>query len=593
MKEVSNKISSIKQLQTKMEKYDVEIPKFTNKFDTNISEQLDIIGKKTKQLDDIKNFESYTTENLIKLWSNLDEINHIFKNIIYEIDNISGKHQHELVLNITDLNLKKINDLHANIKVTFNKYCNESDILDVEIVKKIQEILYKKFTWDKSKVKNNIDELSNLTKKYIYSISLYTILIQRVIDKCIPYGIDICEYILNQVEDVKDYILTCDEKIKKIPKHMVQSNVRLKTFGLTPNGPSDKLSNITKSIFKSSVKTISGLDTIAKKEKICIVLLNSIINHPIEFSLWKLIDWDTAKKYTQNENDGVAQKTIDRLTTIAFKNLGNGKKWDFSIKHFGSIDSKYFVILENISYDDFRIYSIYKETIPIQGGGKKEIKLERNQISEFIEYVKNDGVYNNNTRVSVYNAMQEKKMLNNMFLPIKFNINNINTKSQIIDSKYLRNALEIQLKKEFDNIIKKSFKDGVNVKSTKDLGKIIHDQKMSDIFNNILMEQYDIYTFKNKDNANPFPFAETLQTFLAILYQLNTQFTRKMHDSFVATEIDKNIFEESNANAKKLQLQKIFNDIITPLLKRLISDESNIYQSLIYKNSLLKLQVVN
>jgi len=114
---------------------------------------------------------------------------------------------------------------------------------------------------------------------------------------------------------------------------------------------------------------------------------------------------------------------------------------------------------------------------------------------------------------------------------------------------------------------------------------------MSNIFNSIIIEQYDIYTFKNKENVSTFPFSETLKTFLAELSLINRNFVRGMHGKFTASKLEQKIFSEDNVS-KKIYLDKLFTEIIVPVLDKLISNESNIYQSLIYKTSLLRLSVV-
>ena len=114
---------------------------------------------------------------------------------------------------------------------------------------------------------------------------------------------------------------------------------------------------------------------------------------------------------------------------------------------------------------------------------------------------------------------------------------------------------------------------------------------MSNIFNSIIIEQYDIYTFKNKENVSTFAFSETLKTFLSTLSLLNRNFIRGLHGKFTSYSLERTIFSEDNVT-KKLYLDKMFTEIIVPVLDKLISNESNVYQSLIYKNSLLNLSVV-
>ena len=178
-----------------------------------------------------------------------------------------------------------------------------------------------------------------------------------------------------------------------------------------------------------------------------------------------------------------------------------------------------------------------------------------------------------------------------MFLPISFNLDNIDLESQIIDSKYLRYELATKLVDECMKMVKKDYKKGESIKTTKDIGKIIHNEKLSEIFNRVFIEQYDIYTFKNKENISTFPYSETFKTLLAQLGELNRNFIRNIHDKFVVLDIDKTIFTNSPKD-KNSKLKDIFEGIISDVLNALISNKRNIYQALVYKTSLLRLSAI-
>ena len=221
--------------------------------------------------------------------------------------------------------------------------------------------------------------------------------------------------------------------------------------------------------------------------------------------------------------------------------------------------------------DAYRLLNIYdrESNFYKTGGGTYETKIHKKHLKSFIEYVTNEGITNNATRISEYHKIQEREIFKNMFLPIKFNIAGINMSSQIVDSKYLRYELHKKLTDGFNEIIKKEYKDGTLIKTNKDIGSIIHHKTLSNIFNSILIEQYDIYTFKNKENTNPFPFSETLKTFLSKISLLNRSFTRGVHGNFIEVKIDQNIFSDNTI--KKIFLNKLFNDVITRVLEKQIS----------------------
>jgi hypothetical protein len=381
----------------------------------------------------------------------------------------------------------------------------------------------------------------------------------------------LCNDIINNIESVKDFILLESIKINLNAKNITKSNPHIKTFGLTPSGKSKTLIDLWVGIGHNGIKSESNLETLATSQEICIVVINRIISKPIEFNLWNLIDWDISKTFIQGEFAGINQKMIDRFKTIMFIETKKIQKWDFSINYYGDINSNYLTIIEKLGVDAYRLLNIYdrESNFYKTGGGTYETKIHKKHLKSFIEYVTNEGITNNATRISEYHKIQEREIFKNMFLPIKFNIAGINMSSQIVDSKYLRYELHKKLTDGFNEIIKKEYKDGALIKTIKDIGSIIHHKNLSNIFNSILIEQYDIYTFKNKESTSPFPFSETLKTFLSKISLLNRSFTRGVHGNFIEVKIDQNIFSDNTI--KKIFLNKLFNDVITRVLEKQIS----------------------
>ena len=149
--------------------------------------------------------------------------------------------------------------------------------------------------------------------------------------------------------------------------------------------------------------------------------------------------------------------------------------------------------MEKLGDDIYRLLSIYTDNREYSGGGRLKTKINRHKIAELINYV----VKGNSctTRVGEYNKIQEEKIVKKMFLPIYHDIENINLTSQIIDSKFLRHAIYVRLTKEYLDIIKTKFKKGADINNIKDIGKIIHDESLADIFSSSIVDQYYIYTF--------------------------------------------------------------------------------------------------
>ena len=553
------------------------------------------IDKLLNNVFDVK-ADMFIIDTLYELWHFCNSGIYKIEKIINEMD--TAIHGNPNFIHITDIQFSFISDLYNNLNTIFQKFQNDNKQIDIDIIKFIDNKHFININRSSDEILNNIETYTKLLKTHPFSISLFAFMMQSILLKCIPLGEQICNIVIDNIESAKDFIMLDDVKTKLNSKNIHKSNPHIKTFGLTPNGSSKSLKVLISDVFDKDkdikIKNETCLESISKKNNICIVILNRIINKPIEFNLWNLIDWNYSKSFLQNELAGVNKKMIDRFNTLTYIEIDKYQKWNFDINYHGKIDSDYFIVIEKLNDDVFRLLNLYDRDSNIRktmGGSSYETKIHKKHITYFIEYVKNNGIILDNTRISEYHRLQEKIILKNMFLPTKFNTKNISVKSQIIDSKYLRYEMQKQLIIVFNEIIKKEYKSGSLIKTNKDIGVIIHHKGISDIFNSIIIEQYDIYTFKNKDNVSPFPYSETLKTFIAEINLLNRSFVRDIHSKFTSTKIDQNIFDESNEK-KNIYLNDMFINIINTVLLKIVSDESNIYQTLLYKNSLLQLSLI-
>jgi hypothetical protein len=530
---------------------------------------------------DIQNLDF--CEGVFHIWHLIESILDMVNITVSILDN-------KIKINTIELTSTKINTItnaYGNIEASYNSFNKKYIVIDKIILKKLNEMLNKSDSITKENAIHKVNAFTKHVKKYIYAVALYVILIQTIMDYSSKYGDIIRDQIINTIEEVKDFILV--EKCKKpVHKSLYKYNPRLSTFGLVPTYESKSLSILTKDIFGKSIRKPSGLDSIAKSNKICILVLNSVVRHPIEFSMWKLNEWQYAKEFIQDEKRGLNKKIIDRFNTIKF-NEETDQKWDFGSSIYGDINSQEFIVMEKLGDDIYRVLSIYTDNGEYSNGGRLKKKINRNKIAELINYVVNGNSCA--TRVGEYNKIQEEKIVKKMFLPIYHDIENINLTSQIIDSKFLRHSIYVRLTKEYLDIVKTKFKKGADINNIKDIGKIIHDENLADIFSSLIVEQYYIYTFKNKKNVSTFSNAEIFKTLLSQLRLLTRDFVRTIHDIFSNLDIDIKIFEDTPHN-KNNAVQAIINDLICNTLEKIITNEANIYQSLIYKTSLLNLSLV-
>ena len=579
----------------------------------DINELLKNVAQHIKILLALSKIADETVENIFRMTHLMEMTLHMIANILEILDKEIEINSNIIFSGATSTKLDIITILHNTIDALYGTFAKKYQIIDQDMLKYMSDIVYKKFKWDTPNTINNVRDLTQMVKKYIFSVSLYSTVMKNILENCSSENFG--DQIINIVEEVKDFILVDATCKKSLPKSLYKNNPRISTFGLIPTSESKPLANLTKEIFGQSISKISGLSTAAKTNSVCVVLLNNVIKHPIEFSLWKLSDWVHAKDFIQDEKAGLSKKIIERFTTIMFKDIPK-QKWNFDSDFYGNISSQNFIVLEKLGDDAYRHLSIYTDnrspgqmgdtqehvggsSMHIGGcdrvisadilGGKLKTKIDRNKLAELIKYVYK-GV-SHGSRIGEYNKIHEKKIVKNMFLPIYHDIDSISLNSQIIDSKYLRHMIHVQLLEECSTIIKTDFKKGASVKNIKDIGQILHNERLSDVFSGLIIEQYYIYTFKNKKNVSTFSHAETFKTLLAQLQLLNRDFVRNIHDIFRAVEIDAKIFDEA-PTSKVASIKKIIETVISSTLDKIISNESNIYQSLIFKNSLLNLSVV-
>jgi hypothetical protein len=517
-------------------------------------------------------------EYLFHIWHLMCIIDNSIHYIITILDDITLDNEY-IISHMSQTHIQSVANMYKAIQVSYYKLQKSNAIDDIAIINKFSEIIWEQMNpMNTESTLGHFNKIHTLVIKYIHSISLFAYITQKILEQCQGS----CYTILSKIEDMKDLVLVQGVE-KCCSKTLFKTNPHIKTFGLTPKCPTDTLLNITNKIFQQKT-SLSKLTSLSKTTKTYIIILNRIIKNPLEFSLWRLFNWDYAKDYIQSDVLGINTKVVDRFETISYIRNSNKPKWDFSIDTFGDIESDSVVVLETLDNDAYRILTPYTDD--------KNLKIKKTDIVAFLHYIKNKGVCNTISRVSVYHEISQRKALQNMFLPIKFNVDDIKTDSRkIIDTKYLRNEITTQLLKIFLNIAKKDYGDGAKINDNHDFSKIIHHSQLQEKFSSILIEQYDIYTFKNRENLGDFPFSETLQSFLSNVHWFNRSFIRNLHDLFIKLKIDKKIFTYDKT-AKKMELYRLFNGILVDAVNQLISDDSNIYQSLIMKNALLNLTLV-
>jgi len=596
LKNINAKITQLDKLYTKIHKHADSICRLQT-YDTDL--EIDTEKILTCIFDNEKKLEKLAKMNDTNDEDNLDKVFeewHLIEMTVYNIDCIID------IINtlINDIDsyvaqeIQNIHKLYNSINKQLKIYKDKTEAINIKFTGLLESYISQDIDFSNPPIKK-IDNYTELVKKYPFSVDIYASIVQVILQGCIKIDGNFCDEITKRIESVKDYIILDGLPSKLNTKSLHTYNPHIKTFGLTPADASKPLEILTNDLFSKSVKSSSGLTKIADAQDVCILILNRVIDKPIEFKLWNLIDWDKSKNFTQPELAGVNQMTIEKYNTIQYIPIEKRLKWDFSVEHYGKLSSEYMIVFERLALNSYRLLNLYN---PLKnnndfsgkkksGGGVLETKIHRNRISELIEFVKNSSSIQQNTRISEYHNIQENILLKNAFLDHGFDTSKININSQIIESNLLRHELFIGITKAFDELLKKEFKDGKAIKTNKDLAILIHHKKILDVFNSIIIEQYDKY---NQNNDSSFPFSEIFKSFLSYLSILSRNISRDIHSTFVATKINSSVFEEDELS-KRIFIKKMFEEIIKKVLEKSINDKRNVYQSLLFKNKLLELSI--
>ena len=110
------------------------------------------------------------------------------------------------------------------------------------------------------------------------------------------------------------------------------------------------------------------------------------------------------------------------------------------------------------------------------------------------------------------------------------------------------------------------------------------------------MNEYTHYLVKNNyiydsENIN---ISEIYISFLPVIDDLQKKFKKQLHDSFsdMYNTMDLQIFN-LNDRDKEIQLGDIFSGTMKKVLNNIVTNDSNIFQSLLYKVLLFKLSLVD
>jgi hypothetical protein len=522
-------------------------------------------------------------ENVINLNILIDIVKNCFTKILDKKVNI------ETFLSQTFID--ETREYNQKVQVLFAKTKKEMVEIDRGILYALGEEISKKII----NVPNIVQEFKEFTKIIIgmpRCITLYTEVSNKVLQHVTESNVHLSYEIINIIESVKNHILSLRSEEKTIS--YASTNPFVKNFGLVNTSGLLNMAGIVKAAFKIEIPqrtetnsedsgSIKDLIKICKEKSYDLILIEHMLNRGIEYNILPLVDFVESKQFDRvhNSDDGISSDIINRNRTIDYISK-SPVKWNIKYEYsHEDINNKFVLIIRELYPGKYCILTNKLEA----DIANRLYFVRKSSVGEFLHFVKTKQY--NGTRVGNYNDLLNEKITNNMFLFVKPDIDTLKIKSQIADPKYLRNEIYVLILSKFKKML-----DKASMKTIYDFSVLVHDESFLKIFSQVIMNEYYKYLFKNTSiyETENISVSEVFASFLSVINIYERDFTKHMHDIFITKIPDKSIFSDGKKNNI---LYDLFNDILKDVLSRIITNESNIFQTLIYKLYLYKLSILD
>lgn len=589
----------------------------------NFSSQHDTLTKY------INEYKSQTT-SFEKDISDIFKLYNAYQNLYLSMENVINymKEPYMQAENIDESNLSQTYKLEtadylSKIILAYNTFTKKHIEADVSFINSLTSDILNLITNEHPNMGANtiqsVKYIQSQFYQYKNTVSLYASFLQNFINYLYDRGGDaknIMYQILNMIEEDKNFFIDGNVKntLSQTHKDIHLKNPPLKRYGLVPISNSMPINKLISHALKKQVTgniLLSSLPAFAKKHKLCIILAYRVVYHPIEYNIRPLVLEEKADEFKQPVEYGITDKIIDRFKTISIPDGVNNKKinkssnkssnnkkinkkvvnkkinkstkknddikWNFSYKIVGDVDkaNKYYVF-ESLDNKTYRI---------LAPGLNHPPELQKQQINNFIRYISSP---NKPNRIINYQSVCIKNSINNMFLRRPLSFDTMEQQAQNIDTQIIRNDLYLKISNLIKNtIIAKEYKKGSNLKNNVDINDIIHDDRIKEVFMNVLLSMYNVgakLAFEQEYSAGKFPFYELLSSYILGLQKLSNRFMKELHDAYNRNPLDDEVF---NSSDKMQQINDKLDEILIKLFNTLISDKSNIYSALNYKYLLL------
>jgi len=487
-------------------------------------------------------------------------------------------------------------DLLAILILDYTNYNKKYQHVDVILMETFSDFIFTEC--DKSY--EFFERIRKAFKKNEYCIDLYAKIVGKIIEHMYnSKNMKDLSRITNANETDKDEFLTKNAKNKVNSYDVHIMNPYLKTFSLVPVSELMPFDAIVEKIFnvkfgghdippvKGSIRRLVGgrketvdsgydnLDKYCKKNNLCVILLHRVIYHPVVYDIRRLSL--TQSGPGSKIKPGINPSVVKDYDTII--KIDKDQNYDFSYHILGVPDVETNYVIEKVADDHYRILSPYFNSTTYS--------IPKHKVNDLVFYIRSKPLAP--TRVSCYHKNATQKSTRNMFARNKVNLNEIETKSEDIDTQLIKNDIYYKIRSHLQDLVEKEYEHADKIRGIMQLNEIIHDQNIKNIFINTIFNNYKLgkkmYSSQTFDGGN-FSFSEIMSSFLSELDATTRRFMKNLHDELNRIKIDSDVFK---ATDKEHNIMKLLDEIVLNSINFVISDKDNIFSVINYKYLLLNL----
>jgi len=354
------------------------------------------------------------------------------------------------------------------------------------------------------------------------------------------------------------------------------NNPFIKSYGLVPISHHTSHDDAAKSAFSIKGGTKKGIIAACKENGCDLLIIKSIINRGIRYNVLPLLSKRESAEFeqTQAADDGITTALVERLRTIDYiSTKSRGRKFEYQFEATGRSaqgEIGRVLVLQQLHDEYFMIMS--NNGTPL---------VHRDSIAGLIALAKTKKY--SSTRAANYNAALNARIMEKAYLPVKPNLEKLKEHAQVVDPKYLRNEIYIRAIAQYKELHNKK-----PPKSLYDFGGLMRSEKFEQIFNRTIMHEYHKYTL----SIDGIPLNEILSSFLYTMSIYSRDFRKGVNDQFITNLPARTLFESSRDEIDA-ELERVVSKIFDAVLSKIITNEGNMFQTVLYKVYLLRLSLLD